>query len=184
MSYIRRALGELNIKIMKQPLFAIPPKKARLSHEVDRLRQQISLHQTQLHPPQSITALAMDCLQDGVCVTDAQGYFVDVNKAYAEMYGYSREELIGKHFGMMLPEEHRESAQRIHDGFIAGEVEVFGREWHVVRKDGVMLEVYVKPARFVDPSGTVYKVTAVRDVTEEKRLKRRINALEQAYELA
>ncbi|MFW5811418.1 MAG: response regulator, partial [Alkalispirochaetaceae bacterium] len=51
----------------------------------------------------------LDTLYDtaaiGMCVTDTEGRFVRVNRAYCNTYGYSREEILGEPFTMVLPEE-------------------------------------------------------------------------------
>ncbi len=49
----------------------------------------------------------------GMCVTDSEGKFVEVNPAYCRTYGYTREELVGQHFIKVLPPEIREWAKKI-----------------------------------------------------------------------
>ena len=105
-----------------------------------------------------------------ICVTDANGRYVEVNKAYCELYGYTREELIGKSFTMVLPENMRELGQQIHDAFIAGAPEM-PAEWKVMRRDGTLLDVYVVPTLMIRKDGTRCKVTAVVDITEYKKMK-------------
>lgn len=105
-----------------------------------------------------------------ICVTDEHGRYVEVNKAYCDLYGYTREELIGKSFTMVLPESMREIGQQIHDAFIAGAPEM-PAEWQVVRRDGTLLDVYVVPTLMIRPDGTRCKVTAVTDITEYKKMK-------------
>jgi PAS domain S-box-containing protein len=111
-----------------------------------------------------------DTVGTAICVTDAHGHYVEVNKAYCELYGYMREELIGKSFTMVLPENMRELGQQIHDAFIAGAPEM-PAEWKVMRRDGTLLDVYVVPTLMIRKDGTRCKVTAVTDITEYKKLK-------------
>ena len=102
----------------------------------------------------------------GMCVTNAERRFVEVNQAYCALYGYSRDELIGCEFTKVLPEAERAYAARIHDAFIAGAEESAG-EWRVQRKDGTILEVHVTAARVMQ-HGQVYKVTTVKDISAAK----------------
>ncbi|MFQ3596932.1 MAG: PAS domain S-box protein [Chloroherpetonaceae bacterium] len=103
-----------------------------------------------------------------ICVTDKNGNYVEVNDAYLELYGYTREELIGKHFSMVVPEHYRAEATRIHDAFIAGAPEM-PAEWVVVRKNGELRNIYVVPTLMVK-DGMTCKVTAIADITEYKRV--------------
>ncbi|MCS6989636.1 MAG: PAS domain S-box protein [Chloroherpetonaceae bacterium] len=109
-----------------------------------------------------------------ICVTDENGYFVDFNEAYLKLYGYEREEMLGKHFTMVVPEHYRAEAARIHDAFMAGAPEM-PAEWVVVRKDGELRNIYVVPTLMVK-DGIKCKVTAIADITEYKRMQSTLKA--------
>ncbi len=109
-----------------------------------------------------------------ICVTDEHGNYVEVNDAYLELYGYTREELIGKHFTMVVPEHYRAEAARIHDAFMAGAPEM-PAEWVVVRKNGELRNIYVVPTLMVK-DGFKCKVTAIADITEYKRVQSTLKA--------
>lgn len=47
---------------------------------------------------------------DPIIIEDLSGRIVDLNRAAAEAYGWSREELIGKNVNLLVPEEHRAQA--------------------------------------------------------------------------
>jgi PAS domain S-box-containing protein len=128
--------------------------------------------------------LALEMIDEGVCVTDAQGRYVEVNAGYAQLYGYRREELIGRHFTLVLPPEARQRAQQMYDAYIQGKAGELAREWYVQRRDGTIIEVFVRSSRFTLPDGSVYKITVVRDLTEEKAMKRRITSLMHEKEMA
>ena len=132
-----------------------------------------------VHHPHAdrLSQLLMEHLELGVCLTDDMGYFVKVNEAFCQLYGYTSEELEGHHFTMLIPKTFRPTASKLHDAYIAGSVEEMAREWAALRKDGEVIEVYVKPFRYEADDGKVYKVTIVRDLTEEKLLKRQLTDL-------
>jgi PAS domain S-box-containing protein len=48
----------------------------------------------------------------GICLTDDRGRFIKVNPAYAKMYGYTPEELIGQPFTLVLPASRHDDAIR------------------------------------------------------------------------
>lgn len=102
-----------------------------------------------------------------MCITDESGYFEMVNDAYIKLYKYSREELIGKHFTMIVPEENREYLSKAHDDFIREGREIRG-EWEVEDKDGEKHMILADAAHIEGPDGRPKKVTFVVDITELK----------------
>lgn len=109
----------------------------------------------------------------GVCVTDAFGYFSDFNNEYARIYGYTREELLGKHFSIVVPDKFKRQATKMHDDFIKDGYEL-PSEWEVIRKDGRPIHIFVKAELLVQPDGSRFKVTSIRDISEVKDLLDRI----------
>lgn len=94
------------------------------------------------------------------CLTDEKGYFLEVNSAYCELYGYTEEELIGNHFSMVLPEPFRAYATGIHDQFIAGADEMPG-QWTVQNKAGEMMQIHAEAIRCQTKEGTTTKMTLI-----------------------
>lgn len=117
----------------------------------------------------------LDGMRAGVCVTDAEGRYAFVNAAYCDLYGYRAEELIGHHFTLVVPEDFRAQATRLHDDFIAGAVEV-GGEWTVLRKDGRPLNIEAQAGRFRDREGRPFKVTTVVDTSRRKATEEALRA--------
>ena len=117
---------------------------------------------------QQLNELILDSAAVGICLTDREGCFVQVNQGYCSLYGYSEEELIGQRFTMLLPPGIRDYADRLHRRFIDGETEESAGEWDVVRKDGRSRTVHVGAGRLTKGDGSVYKVTTVLDITQQK----------------
>lgn len=124
----------------------------------------------ELHKTEKLLTAVFDATNVGICITDMSGKFVDANREYCQIYGYSREELIGTSFTRMLPPETRKQAQKMHDLFIKKGSEIPG-EWQVQRKDGSLIDVYVSAGLLEQPGGERFKVTSVRDVTETRKYK-------------
>lgn len=110
-----------------------------------------------------------DAASVGICVTDAEGYFVNVNRRYREIYGFEDEELIGRHFSMVVPEEARSEARRLHDAFIESGEEPPG-EWQVRHSRGHLMAVEVSARLLVHEDGSRYKVTSVDNISERRQL--------------
>lgn len=105
----------------------------------------------------------------GICVTDSARRFVLVNPAYCRIYGSAEEELLGQEFTVVLPEEDRDRAAKVHDAFLDGLTEETPGEWRVRRKDGALRDILVDAARLISPRGARFKLTTVQDVTDEKK---------------
>lgn len=78
----------------------------------------------------------------GICITNAQGNFVAVNNQYSNIYGYSKDELIGNSFTMVVPTDNQTKLSNLHDKFIRDKSEV-ARNWIVVNKAGEPMEISV-----------------------------------------
>jgi PAS domain S-box-containing protein len=109
-----------------------------------------------------------------MCVTNSEGKFVEVNNAYCKTYGYTREELIGQPFTIVLPPELREYAQQLHNDYIAEGTDASAGEWQVQHKNGSIRDIAVTAARLILEDGQRFKVTTVTDITERKLIERQL----------
>jgi len=110
----------------------------------------------------------------GMCVTNSEGKFVEVNNAYCKTYGYTREELIGQPFTIVLPPYLREYAQQLHSDYIAEGTDASAGEWQVQHKNGSIRDIAVTAARLILEDGQRFKVTTVTDITERKLIERQL----------
>ncbi len=136
-------------------------------------------------PKDRIMSSVFDNTAVGICITNKDRRFVLVNEAYCRTYGYHRDELIGQPFTLIVPEENREFASRLHDEFIEGKPEI-PVEWTVQRKDGTLITVVTTAALLMDEDGNRYKITTVTDVTELRDAQRLVGRfgriMERAYD--
>lgn len=96
----------------------------------------------------------------GICVTNERGEFMKVNQAYCDIYGYKPDELLGKSFLMVLPEDRRDEAGVLHHDYLDGKPESAGI-WEVRHKEGHLFRIKVTTARLVVEDGQRFKVTTV-----------------------
>ena len=131
-----------------------------VSHGVDR---------TELHRSERRLKTILQATPVGICITDANGIFLQVNPAYCRMYGYQPEELLGQEFTMVVPEENRAFMRQLHADFINGAKELRG-EWTVVNRTGKEFVILADASLIADDDGKPCKVTFIMDISERKEL--------------
>ncbi|HEY9153296.1 MAG TPA: ATP-binding protein [Anaerolineales bacterium] len=97
---------------------------------------------------------------------ESNGIFTDVNQAFIDASGYSREEILGHHFTditLLASDEDR----RILDELNKNQKKVQGVELHFRRKSGEVGTALLSNDRF-DVDGTVYELTSGLDITDRK----------------
>ncbi|MFX1391621.1 MAG: PAS domain S-box protein, partial [Promethearchaeota archaeon] len=106
---------------------------------------------------------------DGIYSTDVEGKFVEINEAFLNMLGYSREELISMSIRKITPEKWYDIDDEITFTQLSdGENKVYEKEF--IRKDGSIIPVGVRLWILHDEQGDPYRIwTIVRDITELKK---------------
>lgn len=90
--------------------------------------------------PEDVLSIVNGEKELGICITNNKGDYVAVNERYAEIYGYKKNEFIGQHFTMVVPDAQQQKLQYMHDKFIENEYEIL-RNWEVKRKDGSVIKI-------------------------------------------
>ena len=98
---------------------------------------------------------------EGILIHD-KGNIIDVNAAFAGMFGYSPSELIGMNALDFATEELREKASQ---AIRTGSEEIY--KGGAVRKDGSLLQVEIQ-GRNIPFEGKMIRAVAVREITEGK----------------
>lgn len=121
----------------------------------------------------------------GLCITSETGTLLAVNPAYCRIYGYKADQLIGQHFTVVVPEEHKDHLNRLHDDFIAGkEVNELTGEWKVQNKHGELKTILANALRLESPDGKKRKITYVIDITAQKENERELIMAKEEADIA
>lgn len=153
-----------------------PAELRRMLSEMKGLNMELEMQIAELHRVQEeLNASAefnhrlIRSMQDGFSVLDANGIHLDVNPAFCEMTGFSREELVG--VGPPFPYwplEEYENIQAAFNGMLLGGFKPF--ELVFMRRNGERFPVMVSPFSVTNREGTTISYAAtVKDVTASKR---------------
>ncbi|MCL4548501.1 MAG: PAS domain S-box protein, partial [Bacteroidetes bacterium] len=115
---------------------------------------------------------------DGIVVADLNGIITDCNTAACKIFGYSKQELVGKSYHIIWPDELKHLLPaKISRDTVTGDRLI---ERTYVKKDGTILnaEVYTK---LIEINGLSSVVAHVRDVTDKKLAQKAIAKSEEKY---
>ena len=115
---------------------------------------------------------------DALVLRDAEFRIVDVNPAYEQLSGYSRDEVIGLQRVVANPHDSEEWIRALHARALAGESVMV--ETQRLRKDGVRREVELRgvPIQF---RGQPHVLYIGRDISERKRAEEQLRTSEEQY---
>jgi diguanylate cyclase (GGDEF)-like protein/PAS domain S-box-containing protein len=113
--------------------------------------------------PELLLAL-FDITPAGIAIADQAGRYVEVNAAYCRMFGYAREELLGRTFGLILPEADRHLEPMIL-GLALTQAADAPTRWQVRHRSGRRLTVTSAFRTLFREDGSVRILTILSDVT-------------------
>jgi len=112
---------------------------------------------------------ALESIDDGILITDADGNIQYVNAAFERVTGYSRPEVMGRNPRMLQSGQHDAAFYGVLWKTLAGDESWHG-EFVDRRKDGRLYEAETTIARIRDAAGSVIGYVGVqRDVSDRKR---------------
>ena len=151
----------LNLEILQRNL-----KTRELLEQTQRQTDQLRASEEQFRT-------LLEAAPDSLIITDEDGRIVVVNRQTENLFGYSRDELVGRQIEMLVPQRvrpaHPELRRRFH---AAPSVRSMGSglDLSAVRKDGSEFPVEISLSPLRSPQGATLACSSVRDVTQRKRI--------------
>jgi PAS domain S-box-containing protein len=126
----------------------------------------------------------MESAPDAMVIVDWHGHIALVNAQAEVLFGYTRAELAGRHITDLIPRRHRQT-HRLHQKRYLRAPEArpmgSGLELFGLRKDGTEFPVEISLGPLETDQGVLVS-TAIRDVTERKRIEAELVARAEAFQ--
>jgi PAS domain S-box-containing protein len=104
----------------------------------------------------------------GIALTDMQGHFVDFNRAFLTICGYSEQELKALDYWMLTPEKYAaDEARQLESLARTGRYGPYEKEYR--RKDGSLVPLRLNGVLIKGADGKDYIWSIVEDITDRKR---------------
>lgn len=126
--------------------------------------------------------MLFDTSMDGIAFTSMDGAYLEVNRAFSDMIGYSQEELFSMDYLQVTPERWREREQEIHETQVMqrGYSDEYEKEYR--RKDGTIIPAMVRTWLVRDENGKpAHAIATVRDITDRKRAEDELRESEETH---
>lgn len=171
----RRPLTQLDRVKATLKIFAV-----RAAAEVERLRAAEAQKQAveDLRQREEQYRTIFESSLDGLFLWDEHLRIVDVNPAGLALYGYRREDVIGKTFPKTMPEQYVRERLAMVRRALAGQTTHV--ETTVLRPNGSTFEADLRVMPFVQ-RGRPHALAAVRDISERRQRERELQLSEEQY---
>ena len=126
-------------------------------------------------------AAIIESSEDAIIGKTLDGEITSWNRAAQEIYGYSTDEAVGQHISILVPPDRADDVPLILDRVRRGD-KVTHYETVRKRKDGTLIDVSVSVSPVRNESGVIVGASTIaRDITEQKRLAKRLAEAEELY---
>lgn len=117
----------------------------------------------------SLLTSVFDVSEVGIVVTDRHHRVVRINDSFVRIYGWKREEMIGREFIDLVSPDERDQARRSHEEFMESGIRSSG-EMRLIRKDGSFANALFTTAALELSHGRRFQVTTIMDISLRKQM--------------
>ncbi len=161
----------LDITRLKTTESALQASEASVRKLNEALERRIRIQTKELVESEKRFRLMVEGLRDyAFFMLDTEGTVMSWNLGAERIHGYTAEEIIGKHFSILCPEEDLRSGRPEEELQIAAEQGRFEQSGWRLRRDGGRFWAHVLLTAVHDESGDLCAFSQItRDITERKR---------------
>lgn len=136
--------------------------------DITEFKQMLGVHRW-------LAAIVESC-NDAIIGKDLHGRIISCNHGASELYGYSREELVGKPITILTPPDIQDEEKKINERLrLGGKIEHY--ETVRRRKDGIIIPVSLTISPIRDAGGKLIGASNIaRDITERKNYEQKLEA--------
>jgi PAS domain S-box-containing protein len=118
----------------------------------------------------------LESLPDAMVIVSRTGKIMEINSRLVDLFGYAREDLLGKNLEILMPERFRARHRKNVSDFVSSPrrrsmgtgLELFG-----LKKDGTEFPVDISLG-YLTTDGEIVAMAAIRDITEHKNTEHKI----------
>jgi len=126
--------------------------------------------------------MLIEKMEEGVLLEDAEGKISFVNPRATNMFGYTEEELLGKHWTYIITQEDLDKAQTESKKRPSGISTTY--EVNIKTKDGVHIPIIVTATPIFSKAGNFDGVLCVfTDITEQKQVEESLREAKEKYQM-
>ncbi len=153
------------------------------NEQITSLKKSIKSLEKQLKESETKIKALFEIEYEALMFIDKNGYYTNVNQSAADLFGYTIEELMGRHGTELIAESEKEKAnQRWKDIWAGKKIPVYERIYR--RKNGEIFTAEIKPILVCDEDGNgIYIQSFFRDVSKKKQLEITLEMESKAFAL-
>ncbi|MEA3371607.1 MAG: diguanylate cyclase [Campylobacterota bacterium] len=160
---------QVSVKLHKQ----LKDSEAQTKILNETLEEKVKIRTTELKEQQETFEAIFNNSKDAIAILDMESNFLDVNPAYIEMIGFSKNELLNNScINLSAPEDIKHSEKAAEEVIRAGYIKNFEKK--CLKKDGTYITVNMSMSIINNPQRIL---TSVRDVTKLKNAEQQLKLL-------
>ena len=167
---------------MKDLAVAFNTLSENLREHTDHLEDVVEKRTQQIKEGEKRFRLLFENAPLGYQSLDENGRFIEVNRAWLDLFGYQREEVIGRSFGDFVHPDWQDYFKENFPTF-KSIGEILGIEFEMVQRDGTLFTVSIDGKIAKDEKGRFLRTHCIlTDITERKKAEKKLVALSSRQE--